>query len=405
MTFLHFYRQNGRFLAFGLLMAFFSSFGQTFYIGVFSLDIRTAFDLTHGDFGLVYSIATLASAMCLVWAGRQIDRIDLRLFTGLVCMALAMACLLMAVVPSLALLYVAIFAMRFTGQGLMSHTALTSIARYFHDNRGRALSFANLGFPAGQAVFPLIGVALIAAFGWREAWLIVAIVLATTLAPLMLWLLKGHGERHRRLLAQSASTGAAPAGTTSQWTRRDVLRDPRFYLLAPSALALSFIFTGIFFHQVHLTEAKGWSLSWFATCFIVLAATSVASLVVSGPIIDRLSAARVFPFILLPISRFADRPCAVRPSGDGTCTHGACGVEHRSLAQRQQRALGRALWRDPSGCDSRARRVPDGGCQRLGTRNDGMDDRCRRDDGDDLGWLCGLCRRGIRIGGYRAPRP
>ncbi len=46
---------NWRFLMFGLILTFGSSFGQTYFISLFSADIRQSFDLSHGDFGTLYA--------------------------------------------------------------------------------------------------------------------------------------------------------------------------------------------------------------------------------------------------------------------------------------------------------------------------------------------------------------
>jgi len=303
MRYLDFLVANRRFLAFGFAMAFFSSFGQTFFIAVFGGELRAEFGLSHGEFGALYSAATVASGTILIWAGRQIDRVPLRLFSGLVCGLLALACLSMAWVPSLAMLGLAIFVCRLAGQGLMSHTALTSMARHFEHDRGKAISIANLGFPIGQAVFPIIAVSAIAVVGWRETWLVTAALVAVAVLPVTQWLLRGHGERGRGGASRAASSHAAPAPSASrrrQWTRAEVLRDKRFYLVLPAAMFPSFVGTGIIFHQVHLVAVKGWSLDWFAGSFAGLAVASVVSALVAGPIVDRYGAARLLIWSLVP---------------------------------------------------------------------------------------------------------
>ena len=153
---------NRRFLSFGILMSLFSSFGQTYYIAMFSAEIRGVFDLSHGDFGEIYAYATLASGTTLIWLGRKIDHIDLRFYSVLVCVGLIAACLMMSQVSSVVMLGLAIFTLRLFGQGLMSHTAVTSMARYFHERRGLAIGLASTGHAIGEAMFPYMAVILIA---------------------------------------------------------------------------------------------------------------------------------------------------------------------------------------------------------------------------------------------------
>lgn len=299
-AYLRFLADNRRFLSLGFLMAWSSSFGQTYFISVFSGDIRAEFGLTHGDFGLVYSVATLVSGICLMWLGRQIDRFDLRSFSAAVCAALVAACVLTGWAETVVMLGVAMFALRIAGQGLMSHAALTSMARYFERDRGKAISIANLGFATGQAAFPIMGVALTAAVGWRQSWFVMAAVLALVLTPFMHWLLKGHGDRHREMMVRTSSSDGAGQAERRQWTLGEVRRDIRFWLIQPAVLALSFVGTGVIFHQVHLVESKGWSLAWFAGNFLVLAAVSVVTALITGSLIDRIGAVRLMPYFLIP---------------------------------------------------------------------------------------------------------
>ncbi len=302
MSYFAFFRDNRRFLSFGFTLAFVSSFGQTFFIALFGADIRAEYGLSHGDFGLVYSLATVTSALMLIVVGRRIDTMDLRLYAALACAGLAFACVLMGFASGLLLLLFAVFALRFTGQGLMSHMSATSMARYFDAGRGKAVSFATLGLPVGEGILPLVGVALIAALGWRQAWMAIGVALALVLVPLVLWLLRGHGERHRRLVsgAGEGNGGAGPPGR--QWTHVEMLRDLRFYSMLPAVLAPPFILTGFFFHQAHLAASKGWSLAWLATCFAGFAAAKIATTLVAGPMVDRLGAARLLPWSLPPLA-------------------------------------------------------------------------------------------------------
>ena len=293
--------KNRRFLGFGFLLALCSSYGQTYFISVFGGEIRATFDLTHGTFGLVYSIATLMSGLCMIWIGSLIDRVDLRVFTFLICVGLTVASVLTGWTSSVVMLGVAIFALRLSGQGLMSHASMTAMARYFENHRGKALSIANLGFPVGQAVFPVMGVALTAAIGWRQTWFVLAVLLISLLMPLLMWLLKDHDKRHKNMLSRTRAQSSDPEHLLIyQWNSHQVRRDLRFWLMAPSVLGLSLIGTGIVFHQVHLVETKGWSLSWFAANYTGMALSSVVTALISGPLVDRKSAVRLTPYYQVP---------------------------------------------------------------------------------------------------------
>jgi predicted MFS family arabinose efflux permease len=302
LDYFRFIIENRRFLAFGVLLAGLSSYGQTFLISLFGGQIRAEFGLSNGDFGMVYSVATLVSGFTLIWLGRQLDRLDLRLFTALTLLGAFLGCMTMATANGLAMLGAAFLLLRICGQGLMMHTAQTSMARYFAEGRGKAVSIATLGLPVGEGVFPAMLVTVAGAIGWRGTWGGMGAVLIVVVLPFALWLLRGHAERHERLLAHERSVTTGNGGGVVEWRRRDVLRDRRFYLVLPSVLAPPFIMTALFFHQVPLAAEKGWTLQWLASCFVGFAASHIAALLLSGPLVDRVGAQRILPFYLLPLA-------------------------------------------------------------------------------------------------------
>ncbi len=292
---------NSRFLAFGFLMSFFASFGTTPLISLFGGEIRAEFGLSHGDFGNIYSIANLVGAAGIVWLGRKIDQMDLRLYSSLVCALLVVGCLLISWAPNVVFLFAAILLLRLAGPGLMNHTVGTSMVRYFDTGRGRALAVTAVGQPLSEAVFPTLVVILIAVLGWRGTWMSMGIVFAIVLIPLTLWLLKDQTARHQRLLDRLSTDHTQTAHQIRQWSRRDVVRDPRFYLILPSVLFPPIIMAGLFFHQVHLVESKGWTLSLWATGFIGFAVARVFISLLSGPLIDKFGATRLLPYYIAPL--------------------------------------------------------------------------------------------------------
>lgn len=295
-----FARSNLRFLAFGFLTAFTSSAGQTFFIGVFGPEVRETFSLSHTEWGTIYLIGTLCSALALTWTGSLIDRFDLRLFAACAIGGLAVACFVMSTTASATLLVLSIFLLRQMGQGLTSHTASTAMARYYTGTRGKALALSSIGFTTGEALLPVIAVTAIAAYGWRTSYAGAGVVVACMI-PIVLWLLKGHSERHAKYLEEEKAS-ASSALETSSLTRWDMLKESRFYLLLPAICAPSYIVTAMFFHHLTLAEAKGWSAAWVTGSYWAFGLGTVISLLAAGPLIDRLTAARIMPYFLLPLA-------------------------------------------------------------------------------------------------------
>ena len=136
-----FFLSQTRLLLFGFFISFFAGFGQTFFISIFNLEIRDLLNLSDGQFGILYSLATLASAIVLIWFGKLIDIMDLRIYTFIVSLGLVCACIgMFFLINNLFMLFVLIFSLRFFGQGAMSHTGITTMSRYYISDRGKAIS-------------------------------------------------------------------------------------------------------------------------------------------------------------------------------------------------------------------------------------------------------------------------
>ena len=103
-----------------------------------------------------------------------------------------------------------------------------------------------------------------------------------------------------RLARDEDDERASPGSRRRQWTRAEVLRDPRFWLIIPMIIAQSGIFTGLFFHIVSVLEEKGWDPSlWpYYWGFYPIAAFALSP--VAGLLVDRFSATRLFPISLVP---------------------------------------------------------------------------------------------------------
>ena len=308
-------KNHTRFVLFGLITAFASSFGQTYFIGIFGHAIQQDFAMSHTQWGGIYMAGTLLSALLLPITGKLIDQVTLQRYTFFVVLCLAFACWFITQVHSLAWLVVGVFLLRQSGQGLMSHVAYTSMGRYFDQQRGKATAMAAMGFAAGEAVLPLIAVMAIAAVGWRWSYAGVALIVLVLILPTSLWLLRGHHGRHQdyeQKLKQSEEVSLSQQALTAQvvenptsaksWRRRDVLKDYRFYLILPGVSATSVVSTALFFHHLNLADEKGWSHTFMTGNYLLYSFIVTVMAVIAGQLIDRFSALALMPFTLLPIA-------------------------------------------------------------------------------------------------------
>jgi MFS family permease len=295
MPIIAFFRENARWIAGGFLLNFFSAFGQTFFISLSAGGIRGEYGLSNGQYGVIYMIATLGSALTLPMLGRIVDHFSVAKVTLMIMPVLALACALMAVSTWLPLLLFTIYLLRLFGQGMMTHTAQTAMARWFSGQRGRAVSFTNLGLQGGEASLPFLFVILGGAFGWRNTWFFAACIIVAVGLPAILMLMRV--ERTPRQTDRPVRHSGA-----RDWTRGEVVRDPVFWMTMLGVLAPGFIATTIFFHQVYLVELRGWSLTVFAGAFVFSSASCVVAALITGQLIDKFSAVDLMPYFLLPMA-------------------------------------------------------------------------------------------------------
>jgi len=293
MRTLEFLRSNIRWLGAGFLLTFTSSYGQTYFISLFAPQIRDTFGLSNAGWGLTYAVGTLLSAALMVWAGTLVDRFRVRVIGAIVCFGLAGATLVMANITQAWMVVIAIFLLRFAGQGMASHIAVVAMARWFVATRGRALSIATLGFSLGEAVLPILVVAALALVDWRLIW--VAAALASVASAVVLW----SSLKEERSPAAVAQDNQSAGLDGRHWARSEVVRMPIFWALVLAVAGKSAFGTAFFFHHTVFAADRGWSHAEIVALFPVYTGATILSMLAFGALLDRLGTPRMLPFYLL----------------------------------------------------------------------------------------------------------
>ncbi|MDB9792147.1 MFS transporter [Candidatus Pelagibacter sp.] len=283
-------------ILFGFIFTFFSSFGQSYFLGLFNSSIRDALSITHGQFGSIYASATLCSSLLLIWVGKKIDDVNIFKFALFVIILLAFACFFFSKVSSVFLLFIAIFLMRFSGQGMMSHTASTTISRYFTRTRGRALSISWFGLSSAEFIMPVLMVYLLTIIDWQNLWLIFSITVLIILPTASFLLIK-----NLNLDSREASDENIKEVEIKQWSRREVIKDYRFYIISLNMLAMPWIFTGFAVFQSFVQTSKGWGPYVIAQSFMSYSILSVLTLFLSGFLIDKFTSRKLLIYMNIPL--------------------------------------------------------------------------------------------------------
>ena len=168
---------NKKVIIFGFIFTFFSSFGQSFFLGLFNAPIRNELGITHGQFGNIYASATIFSSLLLIWVGKKIDEYQIIYYSFFVIILLFLSSLFFSFINSIYFLAIGIFLMRFSGQGLMSHTSTTTISRFFERSRGKALSTIWFGLSFAEFILPVSLTYMLVIYSWRSIWQGIAILI------------------------------------------------------------------------------------------------------------------------------------------------------------------------------------------------------------------------------------
>jgi len=284
-------------IIFGFIFTFFSSFGQSYFLGLFNTSIREALSISHGQFGSIYASATLCSSFILIWVGKKIDDFSAIKFAYFVIISLSISSFIFSKINSIVFLFLAIFLMRLFGQGLMSHTASTTVSRYFDKSRGKALSTSWLGLSLAEFILPVLIVYFLTFIHWRELWVGFSLIIILFLPVASMFLINNLNINSR----ESDSNNNSQEDTIKQWSRGEVLKDYKFYIICGNLLAMPWIFTGFAVFQSFVQISKGWGPYVIAQSFMAYSICSVLTLFITGILIDKFSSRKLLIFTNIPM--------------------------------------------------------------------------------------------------------
>ena len=287
---------NFKVILFGFIFTFFSSFGQSFFLGLFNPSIRSDLNITHGQFGTIYASATICSSLILVWVGKKIDEYKLLNYSFFVIILLFISTLFFSFINNIFILGVGIFLMRFSGQGLMSHTSSTAISRYFDRSRGKSLSISLLGLSTAEFLLPILIIFSLTIISWRVVWQSMSILVILFLPLVIMSTIKKVNFDSREENPEKKFKKRIKS-----WKRNEVLKDYRFYIISLNMLAMPWIFTGIAVYQSFIADSKFWDIYTIPKAFMVYSIVSIITLTLCGPIVDKFTSRKLISFMNIPL--------------------------------------------------------------------------------------------------------
>ena len=287
---------NKKIIIFGFIFTFFSSFGQSFFLGLFNAPIRKELGITHGQFGSIYALATIFSSLLFIWAGKKIDDFRLLNYSFFVIILLFFSILFFSFINNIYFLAIGIFLMRFSGQGLMSHTSSTAISRYFEKSRGKALSAIWFGLSTAEFILPVLIIYFLTIYSWRSVWQGISIIVVLILPLVINFTIKkiNFDSRESNLTTKFNIK-------IKSWKRNEVLKDYRFYIVSSNMLAMPWIFTGMAVYQSFISDSKLWEVYTIPKAFMVYSVASIITLFSSGFLVDKFTSRKLIPIMNIPL--------------------------------------------------------------------------------------------------------
>lgn len=282
-------------VAYGFALTFGSCVGQSFFISLFVPALLLATSLNPGELASIYSTATLVAAVLLPMAGRATDRLDVVACGLAAAIGTMAACLLMAIAYSPMTAFAAMALLRLFGQGLLPHVAMTALARFAADHRGKAIAIASLGYCAAEATLPLLVMWLVDSVSWRFAYAGLGLLIGLIIIPQASLLVRSN--KTFRSVPEKAAASAMPIAGN-----RSLLHSSSFWCQLPIIALPSFAMTGLLFLQTLIAEEKDISMVDFAAGYFGYALIQIPSSILIGAMVDRFGSRNALIFHLVPLA-------------------------------------------------------------------------------------------------------
>lgn len=278
------------------------SIGAMFTYGVFFREFQSEFGWSRGLISGASSLAFFIMGVGAIFFGTLNDRIGPRIILTISGIFLGIGFLLMSLLNTPWQLY--LFYGCFVSIGFSTHDVITlsTVARWFVRLRGRMTGLTKVGTGVGQFAMPIVATALIASYGWRNAYLmiggfsLISLVMVAQLMkldPQSIGVLPD-GESD---LSFDSSTKAIEESLSSQ----KAFRSRQFWILCFIEFAVFFCLFTIIIHIVPHARDLGMSPAVSAAVLSTIGSISIVGRLVTGSLIDRIGGKRslIFCFTVL----------------------------------------------------------------------------------------------------------
>ncbi len=276
--------------------------GQTAGVSVFFDPVTQDLGISRTWASIAYAVGTLAGILPAPVIGRWIDRRGPRLTATLIAAALALSCAYMAWVQSGLMLLLGFALLRGSAIGGLSLVSQQVVNLWFVQRRGIAAAAASLGLAAGSMIFPQLIEGLISHYGWRGAYLALALLVALTILPVAGFLFRDRPEKFGLTPDAGLQSIAVSRSEEPSFTRKEALSTGVFWLLSAVGFLTNAIGTALLLNHFAIMAAAGVPRADALVLLSVLAGVQVAATLCTGVLLDRYEPRRLAPIAMVTLA-------------------------------------------------------------------------------------------------------
>ncbi len=237
--------------------------------------------------------ATLIGSGFAVAIGRVLDRFGARIVLTATALVLGVIVGLMSAATTVVAMVVLVTLTRGVGQSALSVVSLAMVGQWFSRRLPIAMGFYAVPMSFGfMLAFPLVG-AVVQSYGWRIAWLSIAMALGVGLAPLA-WTLARRGPESLGVTVDGdRSVPDVGEVRLDGWTWRQALTTGPFWVFASGAALYGLVASGIGLFNESILAERGFGPTVYYQTLVVTALTALIGNFAGGWLAERWSMPRL----------------------------------------------------------------------------------------------------------------
>lgn len=276
--------------------------GQTMGVSTFTDSLIDALGMTRSELGFTYMCGTITSASFLTWIGRKYDQYGVRPIAILASVGMALtlvflsqADVMQTYLPAFLvgrtgnflIMYIGFASLRFSGQGALTLVSRNMMMKWFEKRRGFAMGFSNVITSLTFSSAPVFFEMLILNYGWKGAWIILAIIAGLGFPLLILFFFRDDPEKSGlkpdgKFIEKEIRKNRFPV--VKQYELKETMKSLPFWVFALMLAMQAFYWTGFTFNIVSIFETSGYLRSTAVSIFLpssviaIIVTLSVSSL-------------------------------------------------------------------------------------------------------------------------------